>query len=68
MIKDKGGIRNQFHHVIDIVPTILDVTGISAPEIVDGIAQKPIEGVSLATLLILKMPMHLHPIKRNISR
>ncbi len=48
MIKDKGGIRNQFHHVIDIVPTILDATGIPAPEIVDGIAQKPIEGVSLA--------------------
>lgn len=47
-IKDKGGIRNQFHHVIDIVPTILEATGIPAPESVDGIAQKPIEGVSLA--------------------
>jgi len=44
-IKDKGGIRWQFHHVIDIVPTILDVTGIPAPVMVDGIAQKPIEGV-----------------------
>ena len=47
-IKDVGGIREQFHHVIDIVPTILDVTGIPAPVMVDGIAQKPIEGVSLA--------------------
>lgn len=47
-IKDAGGIRHQFHHVIDIVPTILEVTGIPAPVMVDGIAQKPIEGVSLA--------------------
>ena len=47
-ITDKGGIRNQFSHVIDIVPTILDVTGIPAPVMVDGIAQKPIEGSSLA--------------------
>ncbi len=47
-IKDKGGIRNQFHHVIDVVPTILEVTGIPAPVMVDGIGQKPIEGVSMA--------------------
>ncbi len=47
-VKDAGGIRNQFHHMIDIVPTILDVTGIPAPVMVDGIAQKPIEGVSMA--------------------
>ena len=47
VIIDKGGIRNQFHHVIDIVPTILEATGIKAPEIVDGIPQKPIEGVSM---------------------
>ena len=46
-IKDKGGIRNQFHHLIDIVPTILEATGIQAPEVVDGIQQKPIEGVSM---------------------
>jgi arylsulfatase len=46
-IKDAGGIRNQFHHVIDIVPTILEATGIHAPETVDGIDQKPIEGVSM---------------------
>ena len=47
-IKDAGGIRNQFHHFIDIVPTILEVAGIPAPATVDGIPQKPIEGVSLA--------------------
>ena len=46
-INDPGGIRNQFHHIIDIVPTILDATGIQAPEVVDGITQKPIEGVSM---------------------
>jgi arylsulfatase A-like enzyme len=47
-IADKGGIRQQFHHVIDVVPTILEVADIAAPVMVDGIAQKPIEGVSLA--------------------
>ena len=47
-IKDKGGLREQFTHVIDIVPTILEVSGIGAPEFVDGIKQKPIEGTSFA--------------------
>jgi len=47
-IKDAGGIRDQFHHVIDIVPTILEATGIPAPVEVDGIQQRPIEGVSMA--------------------
>ena len=47
-IKDKGGLREQFSHVIDIVPTILEATGIPAPETVDGIKQAPIEGTSLA--------------------
>ncbi|MGH6880121.1 MAG: arylsulfatase [Hypericibacter sp.] len=47
-IKDAGGIRTQFHHVIDVVPTILEATGITAPRMVNGIAQKPIEGVSMA--------------------
>jgi arylsulfatase len=45
-IKDKGGLRQQFIHVIDVLPTILEATGIPAPEIVDGIRQKPIEGTS----------------------
>jgi arylsulfatase len=47
-ITDKGGIRSQFSHVIDIVPTILEATGIPAPVMIDGIAQKPIEGTNLA--------------------
>ena len=47
-IKDAGGIRTQFHHMIDIVPTLLEATGIQAPVMVNGIAQKPIEGVSMA--------------------
>lgn len=47
-INDVGGTRAQFHHIIDIVPTILEVAGILAPEYVDGIKQKPIEGVSMA--------------------
>jgi arylsulfatase A-like enzyme len=46
-IKDVGGIRGQFHHVIDIVPTILEATGVRAPDEVDGIKQKPIEGASM---------------------
>jgi arylsulfatase A-like enzyme len=46
-INDKGGIRHQFHHVIDIVPTLLEVTGIPQPEMVNGIKQSPIEGVSM---------------------
>jgi arylsulfatase len=46
-ITDAGGIRTQFHHMIDIVPTILEVAGIQAPDMVDGIKQKPIEGVSM---------------------
>ncbi len=47
-IKDAGGIRHQFHHMIDIVPTILEAAGIKAPDTVNGIAQRPIEGVSMA--------------------
>ncbi len=47
-IADKGARRFQFHHVIDIVPTLLEVVGIEPPETVNGIPQKPIEGVSMA--------------------
>ena len=46
-IKDAGGLRSQFHHIIDIVPTILEAADIRAPEYVNGIKQKPIEGVSM---------------------
>ena len=46
-IKDPGGIRTQFHHVIDLVPTILEATGIPAPRSVNGVEQQPIEGTSM---------------------
>jgi len=46
-IKDAGGIRTQFHHMIDIVPTILEAVGVPAPQMLNGVAQKPIEGVSM---------------------
>ncbi|MGE5267449.1 MAG: arylsulfatase [Deltaproteobacteria bacterium] len=47
-IKDKGALREQFVHVIDVLPTILEAAGIQAPDTVDGIKQKPIEGTSFA--------------------
>jgi arylsulfatase len=47
-IKDQGGVRPQWHHVIDIVPTLLDVAGVEQPSSVNGVAQKPIEGVSMS--------------------
>lgn len=46
-IKSKGEIRSQFHHVIDVVPTILEACKIPEPKVVNGIPQKPIEGVSM---------------------
>jgi arylsulfatase A-like enzyme len=56
-IKEKGGIRNQFHHVTDIMPTILEVAGIQAPDSLNGIPQKPIEGISMAyTFIDAKAP------------
>ena len=45
-ITDKGALREQFMHVIDVVPTILEAAGIQAPQVVDGIQQAPIEGTS----------------------
>jgi arylsulfatase len=47
-IKDKGGFRSQFMHVIDVVPTIYEVCGVTPPTRIDGIEQKPIEGISFA--------------------
>lgn len=47
-IKSKGELRDQFHHVIDVVPTILEACKIPAPEEVNGIPQKPHEGISMA--------------------
>ena len=46
-IEAQGEIRQQFHHVIDIVPTILEAAGLPEPYMVNGVAQKPLEGVSM---------------------
>jgi arylsulfatase A-like enzyme len=46
-IKDKGAIRNQFSSVIDIYPTILEAVGVRSPAMLNGVAQKPVEGVSM---------------------
>jgi arylsulfatase len=43
----RGGIRQQFHHVIDVAPTILEAAGIPQPDRVDGVEQRPMEGVSM---------------------
>jgi arylsulfatase A-like enzyme len=46
-IKARGEIRPQFQHVIDVAPTILEVTGIQAPKTINGVTQKPMEGASM---------------------
>ncbi len=46
-IKDRGGVRGQFHHVIDVAPTIYEACGITFPDMLNGVSQKPIEGVSI---------------------
>ena len=46
-INDKGGVRNQFSHVIDLAPTVLEAAGIPAPTMVNGVMQSPYEGTSL---------------------
>lgn len=47
-IKDKGGLREQFLHTIDVVPTLYEVIGVTPPNMLNGIPQKPIEGISFA--------------------
>jgi arylsulfatase len=47
-IKAKGEVRSQFHHVIDVAPTILELAGLPEPLYVNGVQQHPIEGVSMA--------------------
>jgi arylsulfatase A-like enzyme len=46
-IKDKGGIRNQYSHVIDVLPTTLEYVGIQQPEYIRNIKQDPVHGTSL---------------------
>src|SRR5207237_6918850 len=47
-IKARGEVRSQFFHVIDVAPTVLEVAGLPEPTFVNGVMQKPIEGVSMA--------------------
>lgn len=49
-IKAKGELRNQFHHVIDIAPTILEAAGLPEPKAVNGVTQRPMDGVSMTYL------------------
>lgn len=46
-IKDKGGLRSQFHHVIDVAPTALEAVSVPHPRVVNGIKQRPMDGVSM---------------------
>ncbi len=46
-LKAKGEIRSQFHHVVDVAPTVLEATGLPEPKIVNGTAQRPMDGVSM---------------------
>ncbi|HAQ04408.1 MAG TPA: arylsulfatase, partial [Acidimicrobiaceae bacterium] len=47
-IDDAGGIRDQYHHVIDLMPTILDIVGVEVPETFQGVDQQPVEGTSMS--------------------
>ena len=47
-IRDAGGLRTQFHHVTDVMPTILEAAGVEPPTEVDGIPQAPFDGTSMA--------------------
>ncbi|MEI6949058.1 arylsulfatase [Paraflavisolibacter sp. H34] len=47
-IKDKGAIRDQYSYVSDVLPTTLELAGAQVPSLINGYAQEPIEGVSLA--------------------
>jgi arylsulfatase len=64
-IKDKGGVRSQFCHLIDIVPTIYEACKITAPDVVDGVKQRPLDGTSLVYTFDqanAKAPTH-HPVQ-----
>ena len=50
-IKEKGKVRTQYAHAIDMVPTILEALGIDPPTTIKGVTQSPIEGISFAEAL-----------------
>ena len=51
LIKDKGGVRSQYHYVTDIFPTVLDICGIEHPEVIKGVEQEPKHGISMSYTL-----------------
>ena len=59
-IKDKGKVRTQYGHAIDMVPTVLEALGIEAPSVIKGVTQSPIEGLSLAPALKDAKTPHKH--------
>ncbi len=60
-IKEKGGLRTQWHHIIDIAPTVLEAAGLPEPGVVHGVPQQPIQGVSmLYTFNDAKAPSRRH--------
>jgi arylsulfatase A-like enzyme len=67
-IKDAGGIRTQFHHVIDISPTILEAAHVPQPVEVNGVKQKPIEGVSMEHGTQLRRPQSNRHTSHSILR
>ncbi|CAM4193454.1 Arylsulfatase [Mycobacterium basiliense] len=62
-LADKGGMRNQFHHVIDVAPTILEAAGLPAPYSVNGITQAPLEGVSMMSTLRTAQAPETHEVQ-----
>lgn len=50
-VKQRGGLRSQFHHVSDIMPTLLEAAGVTPPEMIDGVKQQPITGISMGYTL-----------------
>jgi arylsulfatase len=62
-ITDKGGLRSQFSHVTDIVPTLLELTGIQFPSLINGVKQKPLEGASLVYTFNNPSAKTRHPIQ-----
>ena len=65
-ITDKGGHRNQFSHVIDFAPTVLEAAGIPAPTMVNGVMQSPTRGRACCTASTT--PMHPSGTRRSTSR
>ena len=62
-ITDRGAVRHQYVHAIDVTPTVLDAVGIAAPDAIDGVEQRPIEGVSFTETFDDPAAPELHTIQ-----